>query len=116
MFPAGAAGVALLILRVSVAGMLLVIASPRGELTAPAWELVGLGLLAFILCLGAFTPVTCTLCGAIEVANLYGIRGVDALHMIFTILVTIALAILGPGSFSLDSKMFGRRVILPPSQ
>jgi hypothetical protein len=28
--------------------------------------------------------------------------------------VIIALFLLGPGAYSIDSKMFGRRLILPP--
>jgi hypothetical protein len=116
MFPAGSAGIALLVLRFIVAAMLAMIAFPRGEATAPTWEIIGLSLLAFMLCMGAFTPVSCTLCGTVELVDLYSLRGADAVHMIFSVLVTICLAMLGPGAFSLDSKMFGRRVILPPAQ
>lgn len=35
---------------------------------------------------------------------------------LFAITITIAIALLGPGRFSLDSRMFGRReIIIPPA-
>ena len=62
--------------------------------------------------LGAFTPVLCALCCCIEIAAIFGLRGVDALHMVFSIVATAALGLLGPGAYSLDARMFGRRRVI----
>jgi hypothetical protein len=112
MFPTGAAGIALALLRVTAAAMLLMIAFPRGDVIASQWAFAGLAVLAAFFFLGAFTPVLCTLCCCIEIAAMFGLRGVDALHMAFSIVDTAALGLLGPGGYSLDARMFGRRRVV----
>jgi hypothetical protein len=112
MFPTGAAGIALALLRVTAAAMLLMIAFPRGDVIASQWAFAGLAVLAAFFFLGAFTPVLCTLCCCIEIAAMFGLRGVDALHMAFSIADTAALGLLGPGGYSLDARMFGRRRVV----
>jgi hypothetical protein len=112
MFPTGAAGVALVLLRLSAAAMLLMIVFPRGEGVSSQWALAGLSVLAAFFLLGAFTPALCALCCCIEIAAIFGLRGVDAIHMLFSIVETAALALLGPGGYSVDARMFGRRRII----
>ncbi len=112
MFPMGSAGIALLLLRVSTAAMLLMMVFPRGGVTTPQWVFAGLGLLATFFVLGAFTPIICTLCCCLEIAALFSLRGADALYMIFAIIETAALGMLGPGGYSLDARMFGRRRVV----
>jgi hypothetical protein len=114
MFPTGTAGIALALLRVTAAAMLLMIAFPRGEVISSQWAFAGLALLAVFFFLGAFTPILCAFGCCIEIAAIFGLRGVEALHMILSIAATAALGLLGPGAYSLDAQMFGRRrVILP---
>ncbi len=112
MFPTGAAGIALALLRVTAAAMLLMIAFPRGDSISSQWAFAGLAVLAAFFFLGAFTPVMCTLSVCIEITAIFGLRGVDALHMVFSILETAALGLLGPGGYSLDALMFGRRRVI----
>ena len=112
MFPTGAAGIALVLLRLSVAAMLLMIAFPGGEVISSQWAFVGLAVLAALFLLGVLTPILCTLCCCIEIAALFGLQGVDALHMVFSIFATAALGLLGPGGYSLDARMFGRRRVI----
>ena len=112
MFPTGAAGIALALLRVTAAAMLLMIAFPGGDVIASQWAFAGLAVLAAFFFLGAFTPVLCTLCCCIEIAAMFDLRGVDALHMAFSIVDTAALGLLGPGGYSLDARMFGRRRLI----
>jgi hypothetical protein len=112
MFPTGAAGIALALLRLTVAAMLLMIAFPRGDIISSQWAFAGLSVLAAFFFLGAFTPILCTLCCCIELAAVFGLRGVDALHMVFSIVDTAALGLLGPGGYSLDARMFGRRRVI----
>ncbi len=112
MFPTGAAGIALALLRLTAAAMLLMIAYPRGDFILPPWAFAGLSVLAVFLFLGAFTPILCTLCCCLELAAVFGLQGVDAVHMVFSIVDTAALGLLGPGGYSLDARMFGRRRVI----
>ena len=112
MFPTGAAGVALALLRLTAAAMLLMIAFPRGDLVLPQWAFAGLTVLAAFFFLGAFTPILCTVCCCIELAAVFALRGADAVHIVFSIVDTAALGLLGPGGYSLDARMFGRRRVI----
>ncbi len=76
-------------------GVLLLI----GFLTPAAGILIGLGSLSHALrWLPASTP------------NLFD----TPLSIIFVIIMAAALVFLGPGAFSLDSRLFGRREIIIP--
>jgi len=112
MFPTGGAGIALALLRLTAAAMLLMIAFPRGEVISSEWAFAGLAVLAAFFFLGAFTPILCTLCCCIEIGAIFSLRGVDAMHMVLSIVDTAALGLLGPGGYSLDARMFGRRRIV----
>ncbi|RXH57106.1 hypothetical protein [Granulicella sibirica] len=116
MFPAGPAGVGLLILRTSIAAKFLILAFPKGQAIAPPWEIAGLCVPAILLCLGAFTPAACACCVLIEVSTLPGMSGLDALHLSISILIATSLALLGPGAYSVDARLYGRRLVLPPVQ
>jgi hypothetical protein len=112
MFPTGAVGIALALLRITTAAMLLMIAFPQGDFIASQWALAGLAVLAAFFFLGAFTPLLCLLSVCIEITAIFGLRGADVLHMLFSIVETAALGLLGPGGYSLDARMFGRRRII----
>ena len=74
MFPTGAAGIALALLRVTAAAMLLMIAFPGGEVISSQWAFAGLAVLAAFFFLGAFTPILCFLSVCIEIAAIFGLR------------------------------------------
>jgi hypothetical protein len=112
MFPLGPAGIALFLLRLSAAAMLLMMVFPGAELTSSQWAFAGLAVLAGFLVLGAFTPLFCALGCCLEIAALFSLRGVDAFYMLFSIVDTAALGLLGPGGYSLDARMFGRRRVV----
>ena len=113
MFPLGAAGIALILLRISAAGTLLTISFPQAELTSSEWAFTGLAVLAAFLVVGVFTPIICTLCCVLEIAVLISLRGrPDGLHLLFPLIDTASLALLGPGGYSLDARMFGRRRVV----
>lgn len=115
MFPTGAAGVALILLRIAVAATLLLIILPQGGPVAPMWESAGLGLLGIAICLGLFTPVSSIACCLIETAMLLDARDVAFIPLISSILVAASLGLLGPGAYSLDARMFGRRLVVSSS-
>ena len=114
MFPPGLPGSALLLLRASVALALLL--HFYGErLSLSGWIHAAATAICAALCIGYLTPVV-----AATALLLHGLiwfcAGVDSAAM--AVVVTfdaVALALLGPGAYSVDSYRFGRRVVvLPP--
>jgi putative oxidoreductase len=110
-FPAGPAGFALFVLRVSIAGLFMSI-YPAGSIAGWNGVLVGFEiLLAILLCVGVFVPVMTMLLCILQVWLIYG--DVNQRHACecFLVLETMALGVLGPGAYSIDSQRFGRRVL-----
>jgi hypothetical protein len=106
MFPIGSPGVALLVLRGCIVAALAGIAFPTG------WQHVAfLGLLG-MLCLGLLTPIVCGVAGAAVLLDwphlLTGSIGQSSI----VVLATLAYAVLGPGAYSVDAKLFGRRILV----
>jgi uncharacterized membrane protein YphA (DoxX/SURF4 family) len=78
-----------------------------------AWALIGLIVLSIALFIGVFTP----LAALVSLLRLLGPTGASAELNAVSILTAAALALLGPGTYSLDMVRFGRRVIvLPPDE
>ena len=107
-FPDRWRGFGLLLLRVLVAVSVIVqtIAYLRAAETVAGWSIVAL-LLASAACLllGFVTPVAAVLIG---LTSLYPLQDLEI------VVLAIVIALLGPGAFSVDARMFGRREILIP--
>jgi hypothetical protein len=116
MFPAGAPGIALLLLRLSVAAMLFI--DPAGRVLWPPSILLSVvsAVAAIAVTVGFFTPILALICGALKVYALIGTAHGIAPLIVLALLLSFAVAMLGPGAYSLDAKMFGRRVVLLPPQ
>lgn len=112
MFPGGAAGWGLLILRLCAAAMLVRNSIIDPTTAIPAWEMAGVVLLVLAFCLGAFTPVSCGLSAVVQIFLLLRAYESNPYHFAFTFSATTALFLLGPGAFSVDSRLFGRRLIV----
>lgn len=110
MFPGGSAGIALLILRFCAGGSLLMCAFDHAQFLSSGWTTLGIGAIIFLIGVGILTPIACTVGALIEALYALSSHGWQA---VFTFLVTIALGMLGPGAFSIDAKLFGRRLIVP---
>ena len=107
-FPDRWRGFGLLLLRVLVAVSVTVqaIACLRAAETLAGWSIVVL-LLASAACLllGFVTPVAAVLIG---LTSLYPLQDLEI------VVLAVVIALLGPGAFSIDARMFGRREILIP--
>jgi hypothetical protein len=114
MFPTRRPGIALLILRVSVALTVLLHGYPRREVLA-AWVLAGFLLLTMALVAGALTPIFALLAMGVHFIGPLGVGVLNAGFVTISILNALALALLGPGAYSFDAIRFGRRVVELPS-
>jgi hypothetical protein len=113
MFPRGFPGLALLFLRASAAiALLFNCYVHRDEISN--WMLLAAALISLALCVGLLTPVA-----AITGLLLHGMIWIhaDTVRVIAAVIVTLdvlALAMLGPGAYSIDAWRFGRRIVVIP--
>jgi hypothetical protein len=115
MFPGGLPGLGLLLLRASV-GMALVLESFGHRPGLFSWIQVTARVLLAILVAGFLTPFAAALALATH-GVIWCLAGISSTIVgVVVCLDAVALALLGPGNYSLDSYRFGRRVVvLPPS-
>jgi uncharacterized membrane protein YphA (DoxX/SURF4 family) len=127
-FPGSWPGVALLLLRVIVGVTALaqgVSYLSRGDDRWTAAALLS-GLLLVIsgacLLIGFLTPIVSVLAGVACIASAISLLPPPAGNLFDGALVSldmavmaVAVALLGPGAFSLDARLFGRREIVIPS-
>ena len=107
MFPDGLPGLALLLLRLSTTITLIVGVSGTFQ-TVSKWYLWGLIPLGAALCAGFLTPVASVLAVGVQLLRLTAATA-NPVWLSVTIMNTLALAVLGPGAYSIDALRFGRR-------
>lgn len=110
MFPSGAPGFALLLLRLFVGALLTCDAVTAGS----ALNVILVGVLvacAIALVIGFMTPIAAVLAVLVEAIGLSAHFIQIALHSFAPIVIGIALALMGPGAYSLDARVFGRRLM-----
>ena len=117
MFPRGAPGVGLLLLRISVAAIftLLNVTNSFALSSRFSWLVVSLTLLiAISLCIGFLTPFVSVIAFVAAAVNLLLGAQTGNLFNIGILTAAAALIFLGPGAYSVDGKMFGLRVTVIP--
>ena len=111
MFPGGWPGGGLLLLRL-VVGMLLLHDGIAGLMETPhpasVWlQVIAAGEGVFLLA-GLWTPVTGVLLAVTELGIV--LTGTDQLrNAVLLATMGIVLAVLGPGGWSIDARLFGRK-------
>jgi hypothetical protein len=111
MFPSGRPGVALLLLRFGLSALL--IGGLLGSMVRPGmpWVMLMQWPIVVALWLGILTPVVTLLFIVIEVGSSLGAgTPLQAMHTC-VIFNGVALALLGPGAYSIDARLFGRQRI-----
>ncbi len=126
-FPDGAPGLGLLLLRVAVAAALAVhtvtCLAERSHVTLGAWAVVALAAVGGVsLLTGLLTPlgsaIAALAAGGLTLSFLPAPAGnvfEARLTAVVVVLAAVAIGLIGPGAFSLDAALFGRREItIPP--
>ena len=116
-FARGWPGVGLLLLRL-VVGIASIWRAVEKLNSGPSLQVmavcaVAIGL-ALLLLAGLWTPVAGTLVAAFELCTIPWELGAISTH-IFMATMAAALALVGPGFWSLDSRMYGWKRIDPPT-
>lgn len=110
MFPYGLPGLALFLLRFSMALALLCSIRHSGWIS-PGWVYLAAVPVMAGLCAGLLTPLTALVALSLHIV-IWALTGVPDSGMAASIaLESLALALLGPGAYSMDARRFGRRVI-----
>ena len=109
IYPDGLTGGALLLMRFAYASLAFALPS-RLDLTAAGWWFAAMAI-AWALATGTATRAAALLLSAALVS-----AGAASPRDVAAILLphaggAVALAILGPGAFSMDARLFGRRII-----
>ena len=111
-FPNGWPGIGLLLQRVVTATVLFWFGF--GHLREPSHfalvflHLIGAGA-AILLLLGLWTPICGTLIAVLELSAAYSSTGAGIPIMLATLGITLAM--IGPGAWSIDALLFGRKHI-----
>jgi uncharacterized membrane protein YphA (DoxX/SURF4 family) len=111
MFPEGGPGVALLLLRISVVATFIMSEMNRERSISLNVFLVGEAFVCIALMIGFLTPISSILTCVSAVASMLLKSRVD-IGLVCLAFNSVALALLGPGAYSLDARLFGRRVML----
>lgn len=110
MFPAGLPGVGLACLRLAVAfALCLATQSARARFPLVAWSLEAF---CFLLIIGLATPALAACCAIAGAYALIHDGGAAWPCAGVAIPAAIALALLGPGAYSVDARLFGRKSVV----
>lgn len=69
---------------------------------------------AALLFIGLFTPIGAALCFLIEIVAWFTYGGTPEAVHVCALLNAAALFLLGPGGYSMDARIFGRRQLVLP--
>jgi putative oxidoreductase len=111
-YPDGAAGIALVLLRLACAwiAFLLIARLPFPQFSPNASIVLSVAF-ALTLALGFGTRIVAFVLAAATMATAFMTGNDSALTMIARACGCAALGLLGPGAYSIDANVFGRRVI-----
>ena len=114
-FAGGWPGIGLILMRL-VVGLALVSSAGSALFSRPAIPMTILAVLlsaaAILLIIGLYTPIVGTLVALIESCRVAIISADRVLYLLLAT-IAVALAMLGPGLWSIDARLFGWKRIEP---
>jgi putative oxidoreductase len=112
-FPNSWPGLGLLILRFAAGLSLAAVAHVAGDLagTASLFARCVVGSVAVLIFIGLWTPLAAVAGAAIQVIVIVFRHRFD-LSLVLFVAVGMSLALLGPGAWSFDARLFGRKRII----
>ena len=106
----------MVVLRVSVLASFVAVALGHPNVRAYPGVPAAVALASLCLAIGFATPVMSAVAGAVAVADMvFGGPSPGFSLQYVLILDAAALALLGPGAYSADARLFGRRVTVLPT-
>ncbi len=114
MFPGHAPGIALLLLRMSIGAGVLLNGSLRFPSILGQWDLPVRLAIDFALLGGIFTPWIALSTCIVIIVDVVNLGSPCAPVAFLTMVNAVALGLLGPGAYSLDARIFGRRLLVLP--
>jgi hypothetical protein len=115
-FPDGQPGAALLLLRLSLAGVLAFHGAVYWQGLPAFWVTLICGGVGLFLAIGLYTPFAAIFGAAAGTLALFFFKGDDPVAAVFVLLAMVALGMLGAGAYSLDARMYGRREVVVPAR
>jgi uncharacterized membrane protein YphA (DoxX/SURF4 family) len=112
-FPNGRPGYGLLLLRVTCGAPVLVVGAAKlGEwpVDALGWMSLISGLTAALLLVGSWTPIAASCLALLQVVLAFAGRAFEPTHLLLA-LIGSSLVMLGPGAWSIDARLYGRKRI-----
>jgi putative oxidoreductase len=112
-FPNSWPGLGLLILRFAAGLSLAAVAHVAGDLAGAAslFARSAVGGVAVLICIGLWTPLVAVAGWAIQLIVITLGRRFE-LSLVVCAAVSLSLAMLGPGAWSVDARLFGRKRII----
>ena len=114
-FPHGKVGFGLALLRITLAAMLIGFGLEHDCLSLPMIAMLVPVFAIASLCIGLLTAWIASLCAVGALVAIYVIPGALVEGCAIASAVSLSVALVGPGAFSVDSLRYGRRVrVFPP--
>jgi hypothetical protein len=110
MFPAGAPGLALLVLRLVAIAWLHLDTTARLAFSPHVPVLIVLAVLSVALLVGVLTPYVAFVAGLVKAIDVIVSSTFPGLLGAIAFAHFAILLLLGPGAYSVDARLFGRRV------